>query len=239
MRYPFYMRIWKSIKSRIKQAIRFVLFSHRKSDRWRKREVLEYLSSHEVAKLQIGCGPYPLEGWFNTDVLTNLRKGSPVYMDAGEPFPIPSSSFDYVYSEHLFEHLTYSQAANMLNECYRILKPNGVLRIATPNLQFLLDLYLHPEKELNKKYNEFNAERSGMPSSPVYTVSYFHTTWGHKIIYDQMTLSRFLEEVGFKDICQCEMSKSSHAPLNDVEQHFKSLPYDLNLLETMIVEARR
>lgn len=223
----------------IKRAIRKALFSYRKTDGWRKREVNQYLRGHEVAKLQIGCGPYPLEGWLNTDIVTNLRKGSPIYMDAGKPFPIPDASFDYIYSEHLFEHLTYSQAMNMLKECHRILKPNGVLRIATPNLQFLVDLYLHPEKEVNKKYIEFNAERSGLPSSPIYAINYFHTTWGHKIIYDQVALSRFLEEVGFENICQCEMSKSVHAPLNDVEQHFKFLPYDLNLLETMIIEARR
>ena len=235
----FIKKMWKSTKSRIKQVVRFVLYSHRKSDGWRKRAVLKYLSNHEIAKLQIGCGPYPLEEWLNTDIVTNLRKGSPIYMDAGEPFPIPDASFDYVYSEHLFEHLTYPQATNMLKECYRILKPNGILRIATPNLQFLVDLYLHPEKELNKKYNELNAERSGLPFSSVYTVNYFHTTWGHKIIYDPITLSHFLEEAGFKDICQCEMSKSAHSHLNDVEQHFKSLPYDLNMLETMIVEARR
>ena len=216
-----------------------MLFSYRKTNAWRKKVVCKYLSEHEVAKLQIGCGPYPLEGWLNTDILTNLHKGSPVYMDAGKPFPIPDASFDYVYSEHLSEHLTYCQAMNMLKECYRVLKPNGVLRIATPNLQFLVDLYLHPEKGINKEYIEFNAGRSGLPSLPVYTVNYFHTTWGHQIIYDPETLIRFLEEVGFKGVRQCEMSKSDHAALCDVEQHFKFLKYELNLLETMIVEAKR
>lgn len=223
----------------VKRVIRKVLFCYRKTDGWRKRQVNKYLRENDVAKLQIGCGPFPLEGWFNTDVLTNLHKGSPIYMDAGKPFPMPDASFDYVYSEHLFEHLTYPQATNMLKECYRILKPNGVLRMATPNLQFLVNLYLHPEEEINHKYIEFNTQMSGLPSSPVYTVNYFHTTWGHKIIYDPETLSNFLRENGFKDICQCEMSKSSHSPLNNVEQHFKFLQYDLNLLETMIIEARR
>lgn len=223
----------------IKRVMRKLFFCYRKTDGWRKRQADNYLKGHEVAKLQIGCGSYTLEGWLNTDIMTNLRKGSPLYMDAGKPFPMPDDSFDYIYSEHLFEHLTYPQATNMLRECYRILKPNGVLRMATPNLQFLVDLYLHPEEDLNKKYIEFNAERSGLPASPVYAVNYFHTTWGHKIIYDPMTLSCFLEEAGFKDICQCEMSKSVHAPLNNVEQHFKFLQYDFNLLETMIIEARR
>ena len=223
----------------LKKAARIVLLSYRKTVGWRRREINKYLCKHEVAKLQIGCGRYSLEGWSNTDFLTNLRKGSPIYMDAGKPFPIPDASFDYVYSEHLFEHLTYPQALNMLKECHRVLKPNGVLRIATPNLQFLVDLYLHPEKDLNKKYIEFNAKRSGLPSMPVYTVNYFHTTWGHKIIYDPETLTRILEETGFKDIRQCEVSKSDHAALCNVEQHIKFLKYEFNILEKMVLEARR
>ena len=227
------------IKYKIKQAIRFVLFLHRKSYSWRKKDAIKYLSSHNVAKLQIGCGPYPLEGWLNTDISSNLSKGSPMFMDAGKPFPLPDASFDYIYSEHLFEHLTYPQATNMLRECYRVLKPDGIIRIATPNLKFLVDLYEHPEKGINREYIEFNAERSGLPSSPVYTVNYFHTSWGHQIIYDIEALSAFLEEVGFKDVVPCEVSKSSHEALNGVEQHFKAFRYDFNQLETMVVEARR
>ena len=215
------------------------LLTYRKTEGWRRKEVAKYLDSHEVAKLQIGCGPYPLEGWMNTDLTTNYRTGNPIFMDAGKPFPIPDASFDYVYSEHLFEHLTHPQATNMLKECYRIMKPGGIIRIATPNLQFLVDMYAHPEKSANKAYLEFDAERSGLPFSPAYTISRFHTSWGHQIIYDPETLSRFLESVGFNDIRQCEMSKSDHEALCGVEQHFKSLQYEYNLLETMILEARR
>lgn len=212
---------------------------HRKNNRWREKEVGRYLEQHETAKLQIGCGSNPLEGWLNTDVMTNLHNGSPMYLDAGKPFPIPDTSFDYIYSEHLFEHLTYPQATNMLNECYRIMKPGGVIRIATPNLQFLVDMYLHPEKTINKAYAEFNAQRSGLPSDPAYTISYFHTSWGHQIIYDPDSLTHFLEEAGFKDVCQCEVSKSEYPDLCGVERHFESLQYEFNLLETMILEARR
>ena len=85
----------------IKNTIRLLPFLYRKTDYWRKKVVGEYLKNHEIAKLQIGCGPYPLEGWLNTDVSSRLRKGSPMFMDAGKPFPLPDTSFDYVYSEHL------------------------------------------------------------------------------------------------------------------------------------------
>ena len=226
-------------KLRIKAKIHHALLLYRKSNWWRKKVIDKYLSEQTVAKLQIGAGPYLLKGWLNTDFMTTLRDGTPMYMDAGKPFPIPDASFDYVFSEHLFEHLTYPQATNMLKECYRIMKPGGVIRIATPNLQFLVDMYLHPEKSINKAYVEFNAQRSDLPSDPVYTISYFHTSWGHQIIYDPDSLTHFLEQIGFKDICRCEVSKSEHKALTGVEQHFNYLQYEFNLLETMVLEARR
>lgn len=146
---------------------------------------------------------------------------------------------DYVYSEHLFEHLTLKQARNMLKECHRVMKAGGIIRIATPKLEFLLDLYQHPESEINKRYIEWAAKQGGLPPSPVYVINRFHTTWGHQIIYDYDTLVGLLEECGFKDVRQCEMSKSEHEALNDVEGHFHTMPYDFCCLETMILEARK
>lgn len=227
------------MKIKVVSKIHTWLLSYRRSYGWRRKEVERYLSNHAVAKLQIGCGPYPLEGWLNTDLLTNYRKESPFFLDAGKPFPIPDASFDYVYSEHLFEHLTFLQANNMLKECYRILKPGGIIRIATPNLKFLVDLYDHPEKSINKAYLEHDAERSGMPFGPAYTISRFHTSWGHQIIYDPETLTHFLESVGFSNVRPCEVSLSDHEDLCGVEQHFKFLKPEFNLLETMILEACR
>ena len=225
--------------NRIKKIIKSLLRIHQKCDFWRKRQINKYIKLHDVAKLQIGCGPYPIKGWLNTDFELEKCKNGVIFLDAGKLFPIPDASFDYIYSEHLFEHLKYTQAKNMLQECFRILKPNGVLRIATPNLQFLVDLYLHPEKDINRSYIEFDAKRSYLPPHPVYAINRFHTTWGHQIIHDPESLTDLLEKAGFRDICRCEMSKSCHAHLNNVENHFKHLKYEYNLVQTMIFEAQR
>lgn len=207
-------------------------------------ELTNYLNRHDVAKLQIGCGAYPLKEWFNTDNSRSICKDEIVYMDAGKPFPIPDNCFDYVYSEHLFEHLTFKQAKNMLKESYRILKEGGVMRIATPNLQFLVDLYLHPEKDINKSYIEFDAKRSNLPANPVYMINRFHTSWGHQIIYDPNTLKELLEENGFKNVHQCEVGESEHQDLMNIEKHgihFKKLhaDEDYNRLQTMVFEGTK
>ena len=67
----------------------------------------------------------------------------------------------------------------------------------------------------------------------------FTTSWGHQIIYDKETLIGLLEETGFRDITPCEVGKSEHPALNDIEGHFKELPYEFDLLETMIFEATK
>ena len=77
------------------------------------------------------------------------------------------------------------------------------------------------------------------PALPIYVINRFHTAWGHQIIYDYDTLVDLLTESGFKDVIRCEMSKSSHPELCDIEGHFHVMPYDFACLETMIVEARK
>lgn len=54
-------------------------------------------------------------------------------------YPFPDKSIDYIFSEHMFEHLKLTEAVKMLKECRRVLKKNGVLRITLPCFEFLQD----------------------------------------------------------------------------------------------------
>lgn len=212
-------------------------FEHDVSRRWR---VKRYLREHRISKLQLGSGQNLLPGWLNTDKSVPDNWAGAIYIDVRERFPLPDESMDYVYSEHLFEHLNFIQAKNMLKECYRVMKPGGVIRLALPHIEFLLDLYQHPEKDINRRYIEWSAATDGrIPAMPVYVVNRFHTAWGHQIIYDFETLAALLTDFGFKDVIRCEVSKSSHPELCDIEGHFQVMPYDFACLETMIVEARK
>lgn len=52
--------------------------------------------------------------------------------DFNKKLPFSNSSFDIVYSVEVIEHLRCPY--DFLDECYRILKPNGMLIISTPNI---------------------------------------------------------------------------------------------------------
>ena len=108
-----------------------------------------YLASHRPAKLHLGAGPNILAGWLNTDV---EPKGIGVYyLDAGKPFPIQDQAFDYIFNEHLIEHFTYRDGLRVLQECYRVLKPGGAIRIATPDMDKIIGLRTKEKNDLQNR----------------------------------------------------------------------------------------
>ena len=50
--------------------------------------------------------------------------GDIAFLNAEEKLPFKDDTFDYIYSEHLIEHLEYSKA-KLLEELYRVCKNNG------------------------------------------------------------------------------------------------------------------
>jgi predicted SAM-dependent methyltransferase len=49
------------------------------------------------------------------------------------PYPIKDGVSESIYTAQLYEHLSLNSML-FFNECYRILKPDGVLEIHTPNM---------------------------------------------------------------------------------------------------------
>ena len=97
--------------------------------------------SRAVARLlNLGCGQRFHPAWTNLDV----RPTDPSIRswDVTQPLPFADATFDAVYHSHLLEHLPRADALPFLQECRRVLKPGGVLRLAIPNLEAIARLYL-------------------------------------------------------------------------------------------------
>src|SRR5262245_54774413 len=73
--------------------------------------------------LQIGAQTVHLKNWFNTDL--DPREEGMYYVDATQPLPFPDNSFDFVFSEHMIEHIPFAAGLELLRECRRVLKPSG------------------------------------------------------------------------------------------------------------------
>jgi predicted SAM-dependent methyltransferase len=213
-----------------------------RSDRLRRtRQIDAYLRRHSVRKLQLGTGSNPLESWLNTDVCDFKRSGHVVYLDAREPFPFPDCSFDFVFSEHMIEHLAYADGLRCLRECRRVLRPGGRIRVATPSLARLIGLYEQDLTDLQRRYMRWTLETwldEARPCLPGFVLNNFFRAWDHQFIYDEETLQHALEAARFVDVEECFVGHSGAPELVGLEGHMRSAA-EFNELETMVFEARR
>lgn len=194
----------------------------------------QYLRSNPETKLHVGCGPCYLEGWLNADI--DLRQRVDIFLDAREPLPFEANQFQFVFAEHLIEHLSFDEGRRFCREVYRVLRPGGVLRLSTPDLQFLINYYEDPS-EAAKAYTEYHTReflRETVESKALVISNFFHD-FGHRIIYDWELLVRLLREEGFLKIERRQVGESPHPQLRSIERHGDHYPF--NGEESMLLEA--
>lgn len=95
--------------------------------------------------LNIGCGEVqPREPWINVDrdPHTANRGGHHVCMDiASGPWHWEDNSVDGIAASHIFEHLDAHLLQKVLEQCYRVLKPGGVLRCTVPDASYFRQVF--------------------------------------------------------------------------------------------------
>lgn len=79
--------------------------------------------------LNIGCGNFPKPGYVNLDLTSPYAE---VKHDLNKfPYPFKDEEFELIEADHVLEHL--QDPFQVMKELYRILKPNGVLKIRVPH----------------------------------------------------------------------------------------------------------
>ena len=181
-----------------------------------EKEVRKFFQDKKGLKmLNIGCGTDYKKGWVNIDNNSddNIEKLD-VNWDLRNPLPIEDNSIDYIFNEHFIEHLTVEESRESIQGFMRILKPGGVLRVAMPDLEDVFDLYSDKnwkKRPLIKNHGlEFVKTRAEL-------VNMSFSWWGHKWIYDWEELERRFEELGITKVKRCELRKSSHKELRNLE----------------------
>jgi len=113
--------------------------------------------SAEMKLLNLGCGMRTHPSWTNVDF--KARAEGVIEHDLLKGLPFADESFDAVYHSHLLEHFPKSYAPIFLKECFRVLRPGGVIRVVVPDLEQIARLYLSflekadkGDEEAQKKY---------------------------------------------------------------------------------------
>lgn len=204
-----------------------------------RQMIKKYLDSHKIRRLQIGSGRNCISDWLNTDRDTALSKET-VFLDASKKLPFNNCTFNYIYHEHFIEHIEYSEGVRLIQECFRVLKPSGKIRISTPDLNFLVELFAENKSELQKRYIEWAVLRSDSDlNNDTFVINNFFQSWGHKFIYDFKTLKEVLVRAGFMNIRKCRVGESDDKNLQDLEHHNYEIGDEFNKLESLVVEATK
>lgn len=222
----------------LQSALRTAADIKRRLTRSDARAAADYLARHADPCLHIGGGPRCLEGWLNTDL---QRATGVISMDATRAYPFGDATFAYVFSEHMIEHVGYDCGQTMLRECFRVLRPGGVIRIVTPDLAVITGLAQEPRSPMQQAYFDYCAKEfiaPGQPRTLACVADALFRGWGHSFIYDQETLEASLAAAGFTGISRHRLGRSEHAALERLE-HETRYPAGLLDFESMALEARK
>lgn len=165
------------------------------------RELREDLAgkSKDNLKINAGCFTTMIKGFTNIDKLDLLDYAKEhgfkfQQVDVRYGLPYSDQSAELITSSHLIEHLNRDEAKYFLEECKRVLKPTGTIRIGTPDLNKLVEAY---QTGHMGQFDEHQPEEyKGAPSQA--DKFWRMLTPGHETIYDYDSLKQLLEETGFK-----------------------------------------
>ena len=183
---------------------------HRK----RNEKVLRSITS--PARLHIGCGLNTFDGWLNVD--RNSASAADLHLDLRGGLPIKPGTVELAYSEHVIEHMSREVALGWLCDLRSALTAEGVVRIATPDLAYIVERYLG-----NWRDQAWLEELPPLAiAGPCEMVNVALRSWGHTYVYDFEDLRRLLLSAGFGTVRRVEWGESEHRDLCNREQRLDS-----------------
>ncbi|NJL52444.1 MAG: methyltransferase domain-containing protein [Hydrococcus sp. SU_1_0] len=90
--------------------------------------------------LNLGCGHRFDSRWTNINFRSTGIGVIPYDLAKGIPFA--DDTFELVYHSHVLEHFNQTAAKTLIQECCRVLRPGGILRVVVPDLEQIASLYL-------------------------------------------------------------------------------------------------
>ena len=179
----------------------------------------------ELISLHLGCGKRYIPS-FSYHIDARQLSHVDYVTSADDLHMFDDNSVDLVYSCHLLEHFRRNRVENVLKEWYRVLKVGGILRLAVPDFEKLVEVYL---KTRDLKL---------ILGSLVGRQDYSENT--HYIVFDFSSLSEVLDKVGFKEIHRYDWRKTIHKDCDDYSQaYIPHMDKEYGLLISLNVECEK
>jgi len=175
-------------------------------------------------KLHLGCGRKRIEGFIGVDI---QKSNNPdVVADIRDLRCFDDGSVDTIYACHVLEHVYRSDCLGVLRSWYKLLKPQGILRLAVPDFESVVKLYMQGVK-LSVLIGNFYPKNVSPENTHYYT-------------WDFDSLQEDLQTVGFNNVHRYNWRDTEHADLDDYSQaYYPHMDKENGVLRSLNVEATK
>lgn len=175
------------------------------------------LGRQERIMLELGAGKKRgKNGWTTVDL-----SGSDISYNLKNGIPLPPESVDRIYTSHMFEHMPYQELVAFINECFRVLKPDGELSVCVPDASRYIRAYVQGAR--------FRPRGEGFKPAIIDTdslmdqVNYIaYMNQQHKYMFDRENLINTLKKAPFKKVILREFDEAIDLESRDFESIYAS-----------------
>jgi len=159
-----------------------------------------------MIKINLGCGKRNFgKDWDHID------GGNYPHLNSKDIINLPynDNTVDLLYASHVLEYFDREQARVILKEWKRVLKPNGILRLAVPNFKTMAHLFINGTVPLKGILGPLYGKMI-MGNQNIY----------HKTVYDYDSLKNLLEQANLKEVRVYDWRKTEHSNFDDQSQAY-------------------
>ena len=117
-----------------------------------------------------------------------------------------------IYASHVLEYFDRIEVTKVLAEWRRVLKGGGILRVAVPDFQSLIEVYL--------KYGDLNTVHGPLYGRMEIVNEGQPRLIYHKTCYDFASLSKVLMEADFSNVHRYDWGQTEHRDYDDYSQAY-------------------
>jgi predicted SAM-dependent methyltransferase len=188
------------------------------------------VATSTTPKLHLGCGRHTKPGWVNIDVWSDPSDApkdagiTTINYDLTRGLPLADDTCAEIYSSHFLEHLSATEGARLLCDCYRVLQSGGRLRTCLPDFSRLARAYVTGDTEYFAPLYEIFAGRmgDGIPGSGTIMDGVNNGLYQfgeHRCMYDTEKLEKLLTAIGFSRVKSSSFDPAIDGSL-DSREHF-------------------